>query len=116
MPRKRRRVKARIPEALSDISLTERTLWRCVGPILAADGVRLGPAAGLYHVWPSWDAWAQFYGAVREDLYRDRPWRRDGSAAERLYAAYLQGGDLDAVRDELAETARRDDPRRRLFG
>jgi hypothetical protein len=102
----------RTPQKLAEISGTERARWQGAGPILAADGVTLQDGAP-YVIWPDWTTWAEFYGAVRDELYGDRPWRRDTSVAERLWIAYLAGEDLDVVRERCP---RADDPRRRVFG
>ena len=117
MPRKRRRIKARLPlpQALSEISLCERALWHGSGPLLEADVERLSNHAP-YRLWPTWGTWAAFYAAVREELYSARPWRREASAAERLYVAHLAGDDLDVVREQIESDRRAADPRRLLMG
>jgi hypothetical protein len=113
MPRKRRQPKARIPAGLVEISGCERSLWQTSGPILASDGAVLRDQS-LYNLWPSWEAWAVFYGSVRDELFRDRPWRREASAAERLYDTYLRGDDAEAAREQIGAAARATDPRHLL--
>ena len=116
MPRKRRRAKGRpLPKGLAEVSLCERSLWAVSGPLLETDGVTLLDGTH-YRLWPDWRTWAEFYGSVREELYAARPWRRKGSAAERLYDAYLRGEDLDAVRINVDLDRRATDPRPLLQG
>ena len=49
------------------------------------------PATDVYRLWPAWGTWAAFYGAVREELYSERPWRRrhrrQSGCITRTYAA-----------------------------
>jgi hypothetical protein len=109
MPRKRRVVKVRrLPDTLAAISGMERAQWQFSGPSIASGGE---PVEG-YVSWPSWEAWAAFYGAIRDELYRERPWRQARSCADTLYVAYTGGKDVEAVRAKLAAQRRRNDPRR----
>jgi len=113
VPRKRRQPKQQLPlpRGLAQISLTERARWTCAGPLLADDVD--GPIDPCYHVWPDWDTWAEFYGAVRAELYGAWPHRRERSVAEQLYLAWSNGGDVDRTRKAiLATRAAAEDPRR----
>ena len=114
MPRKRRQPKRRLPAGLAEISLCERTLWHCAGPLLEADRVALRDHS-MYHVWQDWPTWATFYGEVRLELYANRPWRRETSCAERLYEAFVAGEDPEAVRVAMRAEAAMRDPRRALY-
>lgn len=111
MPRKRRFPKRRppLPEGLEQITLAERAQWAADGPLLTGDVA--GDAMPGYVIWPSWQAFFTFYGAVRDELYAEQPWRRDRSAAERLWTAYHAGEDAEAVRARMRASARRHDPR-----
>ena len=124
MPRKRRRHPKRraVPVGLAEISGAERALWSVSGPLIdpVGDGVQElcvhGTSRPLYHVWPNWPAWAEFYASVRDELYPpDRPWLRERSAAERLYQGWVAGADL-ALRHDLIVECAADDPRRLLEG
>ena len=115
MPRKRRAPKVRLehPTGLAQISKCERTWWQSQGPLLEAD-VDERPPCDLYHVWESWDAWATFYGEVRDEIHGDRPWLRETSVAEQLYQAWLRGEDLDRLRAEITNERAAEDPRQFL--
>ena len=116
MPRKRRRAKGRpLPRGLAEITGSERTSWSVFGPMLETDDVTLGDGS-MCRLWPDWPTWASFYASVRDELYGDRPWRRETSAAERLYAAFLRGDDMEAVRTQIDSDRRANDPRRRWPG
>jgi hypothetical protein len=54
----------------------------------------------------------RFYETARDELYAFRPWRREASATERLYQAWLDGRDLDRIYDGAEEV----DPRLLIFG
>jgi hypothetical protein len=95
VPRKRRQPKRRqpLPTGLAEISLCERALWSSTGPLIESPDIELDSEvfAGnppLYHLWSSVDEWAAFYASVRDELYLNRPWLRDRSAAERLYTKH----------------------------
>ena len=107
MPRKRRVVKRRrLPEGVADIDLGERAHWGVYGPVVGVGS----------DVWPDWKTWATFYAAIRDDMFGDRIWRREKSAAERLYQAHLRGEDCDSVQSEIIAELHADDPRRLLMG
>jgi hypothetical protein len=65
----------------TSVQVCERAYRACHGPLLASDDVTRGdttlPGSEvlLYHVWPHWTAWAEFYATVRDELYAARPWR-----------------------------------------
>jgi len=107
----------RVPDGLREISRCERALWHTCGPLLAADDVALiettvsGSDQVLYHIWENWGQWCGFYSGVREQLFDARPWLRSGSAAERLFHAWLEGGDVDRVREQIAAERAATDPR-----
>lgn len=113
MPRKRRQLKRRIPQALNEVSRAELARWVVSGPLLADEVDELHHAAP-YVIWPDWGTWAAFYGQVREQWGPDRPWIREGSTAEALYRAHLSGANVDILRDKLAAQRRACDPRRLL--
>jgi hypothetical protein len=116
MPRKKRHAKrhSALPTNLAAISLCERSRWRSSGPILESDQIEVTSADfdRVYHVWPSWQAWFTFYGSIRDELYKARPYLRDRSVADALYLAMLDGANPDMTRARLL--AAREDPRRVL--
>ena len=59
--------------------------------------------------------WAQFYEAVRDELFVDRPWLLERSVAEHLYRAWCAGLNCGVVRDEIAAERRAHDPRKLLL-
>ncbi len=112
MPRRRRHPKRRppLPQGLQQISLAERCQWSADGPLLDTDLEGRHVPDG-YHAWPNWNTWAEFCAQVREQLLRDRPWLRDTSAAETLYAAWRAGDDVDVVRAQMRALDAAHDPR-----
>ena len=112
--RPRRRRRQAIPTGLAEISLCELTRWSVAGPMIEGDGTQLQPTAqDLYRIWPDWTTFLRFYGEVRAEWRRNRPWLRDQSVVERVYVAALAGADPEHVRQELVSA--KDDPRHLLF-
>ena len=70
MPR-RKDSRRRVPRDFAAISLGERTKWSVYGPYIQGEGV-LEPGSPTL-VWPSWELWAEVYGACREDFLAWRP-------------------------------------------
>ena len=100
-----------MPEGLQQISLCERAWWQTHGPLLEAE--LDGPPPHGYSAWPSWDAFVLFYKRVRDELFVARPWLRESSVAEALFAAHESGQNIEAVRDAYRTQAQADDPRLR---
>ena len=115
LPRKRRTSKRRaeLPTGLAAVSLCERALWTSYGPLIDGDGDDLADSE-LYALWPSWEAWGVFYGAVRDELFRDRPRLKATSIAEQLYVGISAGDDPETLRHVLVAERRADDPRKVL--
>jgi hypothetical protein len=113
VPRRRRFPKRRapIPQGLAEITLLERTRWTSHGPLVESDIDLDDPAPAGYVLWESWDAWATFCADVRDELYAERPWLRERSAAERLYHAWVAGANVDIVRRQIEEMRAATDPR-----
>jgi hypothetical protein len=121
VPRKRRHPKRRerLPQGVAEISLCERSQWSCYGPSVGTEfeiGDVLSGPRPLYHVWPDWKTWTEFYSLIRDEIHGDRQWRRESSAAERIYQAWLRGDDPDRIQDAIQAEVNANDPRRFLRG
>jgi hypothetical protein len=118
MPRRLRTPKRRYdgPHGLAAITLLERGQWSVSGPMVGeSERVCADTGRVLYHAWPDWQTWATFYGVVRDELHRERPWRRERSVAERLYVAWChEERDLDGLQTALVAERAANDPRRVL--
>ena len=107
MPRKRRYAKRReVPQGLAQVSKCEIALWSSHGPLFEP---LEGDASGMYIIWPDVDAWATFYGSIRDQLWAGREHLQESSACEAMFGAWLAGDDVEAARDETRRA--RPDPR-----
>ena len=115
MPRRRTSLR-RLPQTFDAIGIGEQLAWSGCGPCIEGDGSRLEPESPTL-VWPSWEAWAEVYGACREDFLAKRALRDlPPPGSERIFAAIQAGKDPEDVVRELRLELALSDPRPAFFG
>ena len=99
-----RRPRHRVPDGFESLSGLELIHWSVYGPMIDENP----RAASGMTVYPSWTAWADFYGRVRTEFLASL---REVPASERLYKAIQAGRDPEAVVVELKRERELNDPR-----